>query len=318
MSAAAPARPTVSVVVPVYNGARSLPELTNRLRLVASDCNIIEVILVDDASTDASWSVVCDLARRSALVRGVALARNVGQHAALLAGISLTRGDFIVTMDDDLQHRPEEIHTLLLACGDDTDVVYGTAVEEEHSPFRNVTSRTAKGTIALLAGSPVLRDASGFRCIRGSLREHLYPQRGPDVSLDVILEWATQRVKSVPVSMDQRRYGESNYSFRKLTRHAMTMLVGLSAAPLHVVSWVGLALGTFGLALMMFVVARFLGGGTGVPGFAFLASVLALFSGMQMLALGVIGRYLLRVFSTSVGRPTYTIRATVGESPDHR
>ena len=302
--------PAVSVVVPVYNGAPSLPELVERLFAVfdAAPFRLAEIVLVDDASADNSWGVIERLAADQPLVRGLALARNFGQHAALLAGIAECTGDVIVTMDDDLQHLPEEIPALLVGLTPDSDLVYGRAVEEEHTAFRNLTSRGAKWAVSAASGSEVARNVSGFRAFRAWLIPGLLAQHGPYVSLDVLLSWLTQRIGAVPVVMDQRRYGSSNYDVRRLIRHALTMLFGFSTVPLRVASYVGLALGLIGGLLFVFVIIQYLLSSSEVPGFAFLASAITAFSGAQLLALGVIGEYVARLYAGSTGRPAYVTR----------
>ena len=307
---------SVSVVVPVYNGAQSLGELVDRLVSVlgrSGTGDLLEIILVDDASPDGSWATISALVAGSPVVKGVALARNAGQHAALLAGIAESTGDVVVTMDDDLQHRPEDVPALLAALDPDVDLVYGRSVVEEHGMFRNVTSRLAKGAIATAAGSDIARLVSGFRCFPGRHRSILTEPRGPYVSLDVLLSWVSRRVVGVPVKMEKRRYGTSNYSVRPLVRHALNMLFGFSTAPLRFVSITGVFVALIGLGLLAFVVVRWALGDSGVPGFAFLASMIALFSGFQILTLGILGEYFARMYATSLRRPAYVLRSVTGE-----
>ena len=306
---------SVSVVIPVYNGAKSLPELIERLdavRAQADSFSLAEVILIDDASSDASWEVVTKLATRHDWISGIALARNFGQHPAILAGLGACQGEVIVTMDDDLQHRPEQIPALVAGLTPDVDLVYGRAMDEEHRFFRNVTSRVAKWTVSAAASSSVAKNVSGFRAFRSWLVPILQTQNGPFVSLDVVLSWATQRIRPVPVVMDQRRYGASNYTLSRLIRHALTMLFGFSTVPLRIVSWLGLVIGLLGGVLFAFVVIRYAVAGNRVPGFAFLASTVAMFSGAQLLALGVIAEYIARLYAGANGRPAFVTRDHVG------
>ncbi len=304
-------QPLVSVVVPVYNGARSITELVDRLAALANNVGIHEIILVDDASSDESWAVIGTLAAANSRIRGVALAQNSGQHAALLAGIAKSNGDVIITMDDDLQHRPEDIPVLLEALRPDVDLVYGQSVVEEHGLFRNVTSRASKAAIAFAAGSDAARLASGFRCFRSTHRAVLIEERGSYVSLDVLLSWVCRSVIAVPVTMEERRYGASNYTPSRLVRHAVNMLFGYSTAPLRLVSYVGFAVALFGIALLVFVVLRSVIGDSGVPGFAFIASMIALFSGFQIAVLGIFGEYMARLYTKALRRPAYIVRATI-------
>ncbi len=302
---------SVSVVVPVYNGAPSLAELVSRIEAVcreSADLNIIEIILVDDSSLDNSWDVIERLAKEHAVVHGVGLARNFGQHAALLAGILASTGEVVVTMDDDLQHLPEEIPHLVRGLDSGADLVYGRPVEEEHGLYRNLSSRAAKWAVSAAAGSDVARLTSGFRAFRGWLRPGLGSQSSPYVSLDVLLSWMTDRVAPVPVVMQQRQHGRSNYTFGRLLRYALTMLFGFSTLPLRLVSYVGLVVGGIGGILFVWVLVQYLLLGSDVPGFAFLASAIAVFSGVQLVSLGVLGEYVARLYSGSLGRPPYVER----------
>jgi len=310
--------PTVSVVVPVYNSREALPELIERLvpvlRAVASDW---EVILVNDGSVDGSWTVVETLARTVPGVRGVDLTRNFGQHNALLAGIRLATHELIVTMDDDLQQPPEEIPNLLMALTDDVDLVYGVASEEEHNFWRNASSRVAKAAMAMSMGATTAKMVSAFRVFRTDLRNSFQTTADPFVSIDVLLSWVTVRVVPAAVHMEQRRYGASNYTFRKLARHAINMATGYSTVPLRLVTWVGLGFALIGVAIFFYVVAIFVVEGGSVPGFPFLASVIAVLSGAQLFALGIIGEYLGRMHFRSMQRPAYAVRVEVaGDAAD--
>lgn len=310
--------PTVSVVVPVFNAERSLDELIARIAGLGASSRVIEIILVDDGSADRSWEVIQALASAHPLVVGVALSRNYGQHPALLAGIQRAKGDLIVTMDDDLQHRPEDIRLLVDAVAGGADLAYGRAIVEEHGIYRNLTSRAAKGAIAAAAGGDIARLASGFRCFPGEFRAVLLEPRGPYVSLDVLLSWIAREVVGVPVQMDQRRYGTSNYSTAKLVRHGLNMVLGFSTAPLRMVSYMGVLVGLLGAVLLLFVLIRYVLVGSTVPGFAFVASMVALFSGVQLLALGIIGEYMARLYVGAIKRPAYVVRAVVETRNERR
>jgi undecaprenyl-phosphate 4-deoxy-4-formamido-L-arabinose transferase len=307
---------SVSVVIPVYNGGPSLPDLVSRVTAMSAaspDLDVIEIILVDDASPDNSWAVIEDLAEHNPVVRGVALARNFGQHAALLAGILETSADVIVTMDDDLQHLPEEIPRLVAGLTPGVDLAYGRSIKEEHGAYRNVSSRFAKWAVSAAAGSEVAKLTSGFRAFRGWLRTGLAQRTSPYVSLDVILSWMTDRIVPVPVEMQQRQHGQSNYTFGRLLRYALTMLFGFSTVPLRLVSYLGLIVGGLGGIMFIWVVVQYLLPGSHVPGFAFLASAIAVFSGVQLVSLGILGEYVARLYSGSLGHPPFVERERTTE-----
>ncbi len=302
--------PSLSAVIPVYRSAAILPELLRRLEpVLAALTPRFEILLVDDASPDESWSTVEKLAAQHRAVRGLSLGRNYGQHAAVLAGVLEARGEIVVTLDDDLQHPPEEIPKLLAKLAQDFDVVYGAPLAEQHGVLRDLASRVTKLALASAMGAEVARDVSAFRVFRTRLREAFRDYRSPYVSIDVLLTWGTTRFAAVRVRHDPRRTGTSNYTLARLVNHALNMATGFSVAPLRFASLVGFAFTLFGTGVLAYVLGRYLLEGTSVPGFPFIASVIAIFSGAQLFALGIIGEYLARMHFRMLGRPPFTVRA---------
>jgi undecaprenyl-phosphate 4-deoxy-4-formamido-L-arabinose transferase len=157
-------------------------------------------------------------------------------------------------------------------------------------------------------GAPIARKAGAFRLFRTRLRDAFASYDGPYVSIDVLLTWATTRFAAVEVRHEPRTLGRSNYTFRKLVVHALNMLTGFSTWPLQVASLIGLAFTVLGIVTLLFVVVRYLISGGVVQGFAFLASMIAIFSGAQLFALGVIGEYLARMHARTMQHPVYAVR----------
>ena len=299
-------RSSISVVVPVFNSEGTLDELVSRLKTVLSQfADEWEIILVNDGSQDESWRLVCKVARQYSWIRGIDLMRNYGQHNALLAGIREAQYSVIVTMDDDLQNPPEEIPLLLAKLHEGYDVVYGTPAREQHGPWRDLASRVTKLVLQSAMGAETARKVSAFRVFRTQVREAFANYQGPFVSIDVLLTWGTTRFAAVSVRHDPRRIGKSNYTFRKLVTHALNMMTGFSVLPLQLASLMGFCFALFGLLVLVYVLGRYLIQGGSVPGFPFLASTIAIFSGVQLLALGIIGEYLARMHFRMMERPTY-------------
>ena len=302
-------RTSVSAVVPAYNSETSLPELVRRLEPVLdAAATEYELIVVDDGSRDGTWPVIDALALDHRWVRGVHLMRNYGQHNAVLCGIRLARYDVIVTLDDDLQHPPEEIPKLLEKLTDDIDVVYGPPAQETHGLWRDVASQVTKIALQSAMGAPIARKAGPFRAFRTRIRDAFSGYDGPYVSVDVLLTWGTTRFAAVDVRHDQRTLGKSNYTFRKLLVHAINMITGFSTLPLQLSSLIGFLLTLAGIGALIFVVVKYLIQGGGVPGFSFLASMIAIFSGAQLFSLGIIGEYLARMHARTMQHPTYSVR----------
>jgi glycosyltransferase involved in cell wall biosynthesis len=301
--------PSISVVVPVYNSEKTLTPLISRLEAVLREtASAFEVILVNDCSRDGSWEVVCSLAEKHPFVRGLNLMRNYGQHNALLAGIRRAENEIAVTLDDDLQNPPEEVPRLLAKIAEGYDVVYGVPEREQHGFLRDLASQITKLALQNAMGAETARKISAFRAFRTELREAFRDYRGSFVSIDVLLTWGTTRFTATVVRHEPRTLGVSNYTLRKLINHALNMVTGFSTLPLQLASLIGFAFTLVGLLVLVFVIGRYLVFGGGVPGFPFLASIIAVFSGAQLFALGIIGEYLARVHFRMMDKPSYTVR----------
>lgn len=306
-------RDGISVLVPVFNSETSLAELTERLeRVLPALTADWEIILVNDGSRDGSWDSIRRLVESRPRVRGMNLIRNFGQHNALLAGIRAARFDVTVTIDDDLQHPPEEIHKLVAGLHQGADVVYGTPRLMQHGLWRDFLSRITKRAMARAMRIDTIVDINAFRAFRTELREAFQSYSSPHLLLDVLLSWGTSRFAAVEVVHKPRAYGRSNYTLSKLFNQAMLMLTGFSTAPLRFASSLGFFFTLFGAGILVYVIASYLVFGSSVAGFPFLASVVAIFSGAQLFALGIIGEYLARIFNRSIERPVYVVKEMVG------
>jgi undecaprenyl-phosphate 4-deoxy-4-formamido-L-arabinose transferase len=307
---------SLSIVVPVYNSESTLDELAARLSQVLPNLTpTYELVFVNDGSRDGSWDKICDLASQYPWIQGIKLMRNYGQHNAILCGVRAARYDVIVTMDDDLQHPPEEIPKLLEKLDEGYDVVYGSPSKLPHSLWRNLFSRFTKRALAFVMGIKTVRDIGPFRAFRSDLRRSFATFQNPSVLLDVLLSWGTTRFATVKVDEAPRQEGQSNYNFLKLFSLAMVVLTGYSTAPLRFTSLIGFLFTIFGLLVFFYVLGVYFIAGS-VPGFPFLASIVALFSGMQLFALGIIGEYLARVFDRSMEKPAYVIGSVTNENKE--
>jgi undecaprenyl-phosphate 4-deoxy-4-formamido-L-arabinose transferase len=299
----------LSIVVPVYNSAGTLSALIDRIDGAVAGEH--EVLLVNDGSADESWRVIQELAAARPHVRGLDLMRNYGQHNALLAGIRAARHPTLVTLDDDLQNPPEEIPKLLAELEEGADVVYGSAAATHYGFWRGFGTRLSKLALRIAIGSDIAGRVSAFRAFRTDLRTAFSDFEGPYVSIDVLLNWGAARYASVQVEHRPRADGRSSYSFGRLATHAFNVLTGFSTRPLRIASLVGLVFTLFGVAILVLVVVRSFTEES-VPGFPFLASIIAIFSGVQLLTLGVIGEYLARMHVRVMDRPAYAVRREVG------
>jgi len=302
-------RSSISVVIPVYRSEKILVELLRRLHpVLASLTAQWEVILVNDSSPDGSWEVILRLATQYPEITPINLMRNYGQHNALLCGIRAATGAVIITMDDDLQHPPEEIPKLLAELDRGADVVYGVPEREEHGLLRDMASITTKLALQNIMGAEIARQVCAFRAFREELTAAFGHYEGYFVSIDVLLTWGTNRFSTVAVRHQPRAQGASGYTFRKLLTHTMNMMTGFTTVPLQMASWVGFGFTLFSICMLGYVVVRYFVSGNPVPGFPFLASIIGLLSGAQLFALGIIGEYLARMHFRSMQKPPYVVR----------
>jgi len=307
-------RPGISVVVPVFNSKETLPGLVERLGAVLSCLSWdYEVLLVSDGSSDGSWDTICSLASAKDWIHGIQLMRNYGQHNALLCGIRAAIYSVIVTLDDDGQNPPEEIPKLVRKLREGrADVVYGVPEDQQHGLWRNLASRLAKLAMESVLGAENVRHISAFKAFHTQLRRAFSHYEGDSTSIDVLLGWGASQVTSVLVRHEPRRSGRSNYTLHRLIAHTLNMITSFGLLPLRLASIIGFLFALFGVGVLLYVLARYLLEGSSLPGFPFLACIIAIFSGAQLFALGMIGEYLARIHSRSMRKPAYAIAQEVG------
>jgi len=307
----------LSVIIPVYKSQDSITELYKRLVGTLEGCsNTFEIIFVEDYGRDKSWEIISKLAQNDDRVKGFQHSRNFGQHNALLLGIRKAQKEIVITIDDDLQHPPEEIPKMLIKLAEGFDVVYGYSSSEQHGLWRNLTSQITKLILKNTMGVQAARQVSAFRVFRTKLREAFKNYYNPYVNIDVLLSWGTNRFGTVEMKHDERKFGESRYTFRKLARHAINMITGYSVLPLRIASLAGFGFAVFGFFVLAYVIGRYILEGGVVPGFPFLASIIAIFSGAQLFSIGIIGEYLAKIYFNSMGSPYSVIKDSVGNFAD--
>lgn len=301
-------QPGVSIVVPAYRSPTTLNELVDRTELLG--LSAFEIIIVDDGNNDATWEQIGHLSQTKKSVVGLRLSRNFGQHSALLAGVRKAKYSQIVTIDDDLQNPPEEIPKLLAKLVNGVDVVYGVSAQVRQNVWRRFTSRSAKAVFARVLGFESAISISSFRAFRTQLREGFSGELGPHVSLDALLTWSTSRFSTLEVEHHARRVGKSNYSFAKLVRFMLDTATSYSIRPLRLATTLGFLTTLFGLLMLIWVVGNALFVGDSVPGFPFLAASIAVFSGVQLVVLGILGEYLGKIHFRAMNKPTFSVSET--------
>lgn len=302
----------ISVVIPVYNSAATIGLLTDEL-VAANPGYDLQVVLVNDGSVDASRSVCRDAAQRHpGVVTFVDLARNAGEHNAVMAGLAHARGDWCVIMDDDFQNPPEEAYRLAAAAArEGRDVVFGAYAERRHSWWRVLGSRFVNALARRLMGLPSGLYLSSFKCLSRFAVGHVLSYRGPFPYIDGLALRATRNIGVVETRQEPSRRSRSNYTPARLVRLALSMTVNFSVAPLRVASAFGLLFSVLGFAGVVAVVVERVNDPSLPIGWPSLVVTVLLLSGVQLLLLGVFGEYLGQLLLTANGTPQYVVREVV-------
>ncbi|OGT06711.1 MAG: glycosyl transferase [Gammaproteobacteria bacterium GWF2_41_13] len=299
----------LSIVIPVYNAGKTLDHLTARIEKAVSLYVIqYELLFVNDGSQDDSWQKIQELSKKYNFIKGFNLTKNYGQHNALLCGIRQAQYPICVTIDDDLQNPPEEIQKLIKKLNEGYDLVYGVPEKERHGFWRDAASKLTKVILRYFTGLKYARDVGAFRAFRTQLREGFDAFSSHFIMLDVLFSWVTTNIGKVKVNHDERQNGRSGYDFMKLVHHAMNLCFGASIVPLRLAILLGIFTAFFGMLVFLWVMIKFLIFGSVVQGFTFLASIIAVFSGVQLLTLGIMGEYLGRMYFRQMDRVSYVIR----------
>ncbi|TAJ30488.1 MAG: glycosyltransferase [Reyranella sp.] len=310
MSDAKPPTPALSVVVPVYNGAATVGELVRALRALEIEGGL-EIVLAVDGSPDNSLDVCKKLAAEpGAPVIVLSLSRNFGEHNAVMAGLSRARGDFAITMDDDLQNPPEEVRRLFEHARDGKyDAVYTYYEDKKHEAWRNLGSRFTNWCADRLIDKPPGLYLSSFRCISAFVRERITASyEGPYPYVDGLVFQVTQNVGRLQVSHLPRAEGRSNYTLRRLIRLWLAMFLNFSVMPLRLATLLGLGFGALGALAAAITIVEAIISDKPPQGWASLMVAVLVLAGVQLVVLGMIGEYVGRMFLAVNRKPQYLVR----------
>jgi len=301
----------LSIVIPVYNGAKSIAELVHALETLDIEGGH-EIVLVNDGSPDDSLAVCRRLLGEARVpITLVNLARNFGEHNAIMTGLRHTRGAYVITMDDDLQNPPTEVKRLLEhARASGKDVVYTRYSVKHHAYWRNLGSRFANWVADVLMEKPKGLYLSSFRCMSAFLVEQVTRYEGPFPYVDGLVMQATQSIDTLEVEHLPRMAGRSNYTLKRLVRLWINIFVNFSVLPLHLSTIAGFALSLIGLVGVISVVLEALFFEP-PQGWASLMAATLLLSGVQLLILGILGEYMGRLFLTANRKPQTVVREVV-------
>jgi len=308
---------TISIVVPVYQGeltlesllAEIVPLTTSQSSTGGNSIRVSEVVLVHDGAPDRSDQVISSLAETFSFVTPIWLSRNFGQHAATLAGMASTNGDWVVSLDEDGQHNPRDILAMLdVAVEQDAQLVYAKPTNQPpHGRVRNFFSAAAKWIFKNVLGHGHIGEFNSFRLIRGDIARSLAAYCGPGTYLDVALSWVVSRSAHCPVMLRRERARPSSYSPLALMSHFWKLILTSGTAPLRLVALIGVASVLLGIAVSAYSIWGKFTGRVAVPGWASLVIVVSVFSGLILFSLGVLAEYLVIVVTMALGKPLYLI-----------
>ncbi len=311
-------RKLLSMVIPVYNGAGTIVELVDALTRQPFGM-ALEIILVDDASKDDSRRVCEDLARTSIVpLTVVSHSRNFGEHNAVMTGLRHAGGDYVVTMDDDLQNPPGEILKLLDKLRrENLDIVYASFVTKQHATWRNLGSKSANLIAEWLTDKPRGLYMSTFRCMNRFLVTEILKYGGPYPFVDGLVFQITDRIGSVEVTHLPNKTGRSNYTLRRLVRLWLTILINFSTRPLQLSISLGLIIASIGGLGAIYVIVDYFLEPSVSAGWSSIVVLMLVFTGAQLIILGLMGEYVGRMFIHIGGRPQAVVRNVVSSLPPH-
>lgn len=307
----------LSIVVPVYGSPTSLRPLAERLALAASKAGVAyELLLVDDRCPHGSWPIVKALALEDRCIRAIRLARNFGQHAAIQAGLSEARGNWVVVMDCDLQDRPEEIPNLLrTAVEGGWEIVQATRGSRSSDPWhRKTLSKLFYRVLGYLTGADQSAEIANFGIYHRRVIDAIISWDEETKYFPAIISWVGFSRTTVAVAHDCRLEGKSSYNFIKLLTLGIDVAIGFSDRPLRLVMGFGLVIAMFSFLITLLLVSMHLSNSIIVTGWASLIVSIWFLSGMTIFSLGLVGLYVGRILREAKGRPSFIIDEIISDS----
>lgn len=305
----------VSIVIPVYNGARVVERLVTSLNSQLSSLNF-EIVLVNDGSSDDSDKVCSDIASHDPKVKFINLSRNFGEHNAVMAGLNYCTGDYAVFLDDDFQNPPSEIVKLVNKINEGYDVVFSFYERKEHHFFRNLGSKFNNYIASFLIRKPKDLYLSSFKVINRFMIDEIIKYQGSYPYIDGIILRSTDKYSAIPVNHNPREEGESGYTFGKLVSLWLNMFTSFSILPLRIATVLGFIFSMIGLILSIVFVIEKINNPALPIGWASVTVSIFILGSVQLFAIGMIGEYLGRLFLNSSGKPQYIVRTTINCNED--
>ena len=296
----------ISIIVPVYNSENCLEALNQQISDSLQTVNY-ELILVNDKSRDRSWERIMSLAQINKRIRGVSLKKNSGQDNAIMAGLAQARGEYVVIMDDDLQHSPSDILKLYEKCAEGYDICYGLFSEKRQSFWKNGGSRINDYLAELFLKKPKGLYLSPFKIMRLSLVKEILQYKGPFPYLDGIVLSLTSNITQVSLAHHKRYDGRGNYSLFKSVSVFLKHVTGYSLYPLRIATLIGILAASLSFLLGVYFVIDYVTNDVHVEGWITLVLLIVFFNGLILMCVGLIGEYIGRIYLTVTAKPQYVI-----------
>jgi glycosyltransferase involved in cell wall biosynthesis len=303
----------ISVVIPCFNSEKSILELSKRLTNTLSNLHIsYEIIYINDCSSDKTLDVLKSIVDNDKNSKAVDLMFNAGQFLSIYCGLEISKGNFIVTIDDDLQHNPEEIKKLYNAILEDNnlDAVFGKYQIKKDSLFKKIGSLFIKAVNEKIFKKPKNLYMSSFRIMRRQLVDTILGYRSTSFVLGPIILKSTSNIINVDVNHNYRQYNSSGYSLTKIIKTTLDNIISFSSIPLQIISVVGIFASLISIIFAIFYFVQYFIADTIVPGWTTIIIFINFYGGLTLLSLGVVGEYLIRILKDASGFPRYSIRKT--------
>lgn len=303
----------LSIVVPVYCSAQILPQLVEQI--YAEMCkeglaDSFELLLVNDASPDNSWHIIRSLAASHPYVKGISLRRNFGQHNAIMAGLNHINGEFVVLMDDDLQHPPRAIGEIVHALADGYDVCYTNYVNRQHALWKKLGSQFNDWVAARMLGKPKGLYLSSFKGMRKEIAEEITRYDGPYAYVDGLILDVTRSITTIDIEHQSRHEGEGNYNLRRSISLWLKMATSFSVLPLRLATYTGFTFAALSFVMIVFIIIQKLLHPEFPRGWASLIATILFIGGIQTICIGMIGEYLGRTYLKLNRKPQFVVSST--------
>jgi len=298
----------ISIIIPVYNSESTIKIVVEDIKETLSNKSNFEIVLVNDGSKDNSYKKCKELARKYSFIKFINLSKNFGQHNAILAGLHFVKGNYIIFMDDDLQTPPEEIPRLINKIKEGYDVVYANYYYKYHSKLRNIGSWINNVMTNILLKKPKNLKITSYFIIKKYLIDEILNYTGPYPYLGGLILRSTDNIGMIDITHEKREYGKSNYSFMSLLRLWINGFTNFSVKPLRISFFLGILFSSIGFLFSFFLLIRKLIYPQVVLGWTSIIIAILLFSGVQLISVGLIGEYVGRIFLTQNKQPQYIIK----------